>query len=284
MCAAGSCHNCGGSCGCKDSGIMGALPLSHSYVKIALLVALVALASWGFVEAISGVKAFRYIGAGINPANTISVEGNGKIFAVPDVATFSFTISEDGDDVASAQNKVVAKMDSITDYLKETAGIEDRDIKTTSYNAYPKYEDVVCAPGTACTRSSEIIGYTVSETVTVKVRSTDDAGDVLANIGSRGVDNVSGLSFTVADEEYLQQQARSKAITEARAKAEQLASELGVSLVRVVGFYDNYQPYYYGRDAAMGGETMMSSAPKAANLQLGENTIESNVTITYEIQ
>lgn len=258
--------------------------LAHPHVRLALIFALAALALWGVVEAASGVQAFRYIGSGIAPTNTISVSGTGKIFAVPDTANFSFSVIETGASVAAAQAKVSAKMDDIVEYLKE-AGIEDRDIKTVSYNAYPKYDEKACVVGQPCPSSREIIGYEVSETVSVKVRDTEQAGAVLSNVGDRGVSNVSSLSFTVDDQEALIRDAREKAIRDAQGKADELAKDLGVSLVRVVGFYDNGGggpiPYYgYGK----AGEEAVRLSADAANIQVGENEIISNVSISYEIR
>ena len=282
----GSCHACkGGVCARPAGHGVGRYMRSRS-VRYALIAALAMLALWAGVEAISGMKAYGYIGSGINPTNTISVQGEGKVFSVPDTAQFSFTISETDSDVASAQETVNKKADDIIGYLKSEAGVEDRDIKTESYNASPKYEYTDCPiSSSSCTRSSKIVGYTVSETVSVKVRNTDKAGDVLSNVGSRGVSNVSGLSFVVDDEKLLMEQARGKAITEAQGRAEQLAKDLGVSLVRVVGYYENSSPYY-SKAYGMGGDVALESAaaPRAANIQLGENTIEANVTVTYEIR
>lgn len=282
-----SCHSCvGGVCTDKKAGVCGVhgCTMRHRHIRSAFMIALVALASWGFVEAVSGIQEFRFIGTGINPTNTISVEGSGKIFTVADTATFSFTISETKDNVGAAQKVVAEKMDSITTYLKDTAGVEDRDIKTTDYSAYPKYENVPCPISGPCPRTQEIVGYIVSETVTIKVRDTEKAGEVLANIGNRGVSHVSGLSFTVDDEEFMKEKARSKAIVNARAKAGRLAKDLGVSLVRVVGYYDSTPgPYYFGKAMGMGGDSI-AELPEAVNIQVGENVITSNVTITYEIR
>ena len=256
---------------------------NHRQVRFALVFALLMLAVWALVAAVSGIKSFHYIGTGITPTNTISVTGDGKIFAIPDTATFSFTIMETGADVAAAQKIVTTKMNDITGYLKGV-GIADADIQTTSYDATPKYDQTACVYGAPCP-TGKIIGYDVSETVSVKVRDTEKAGDVLSNVGSRGVSNVSGLSFTVDDQELLQQNAREKAIADARAKAEVLAKDLGVELVRVVGFNDNSGSYPYPVMYASGASMDTKSvAPEAANIQVGQNTITSSVNVTYEIR
>ena len=276
----GTCHECNGGA-CRKPVMWGFL--GYRQVRGMLMLALLSLAIWGFAQTMSSIKEYRYIGTGINPTNTINVSGQGKVFAVPNIAEFSFTVSETGTDVATAQKTVTTKMDDITKYLKDTAGIEDRDIQTTGYTAEPKYEQTTTG-GVTRTNTGKIIGYTVTETVSVKVRDTSKAGEVLSNIGSRGVSHVSGLTFTIDNEEQLQQEARGKAITDAQGKAEALAKQLGVSLVRVTNFYES-GPVTYAKAYATGmGGAADSVAPAPANIQVGQNEITSNVTVTYEIQ
>ena len=118
------------------------------------------------------------------------------------------------------------------------------------------------------------------------MRDTKKAGDLLAGVGSRGATNVSGLNFTIGDQDALNAEARGKAIDNAKAKADALAKQLGVSIVRVVGFSENGggYPIYYAKSA---GATMgMDSAamPPSPQIATGQNKITSNVTITYEIR
>jgi uncharacterized protein len=101
-----------------------------------------------------------------------------------------------------------------------------------------------------------------------------------------GANNVSGLSFTIDDEDALTAEAREQAINDAEEKAEELADQLGVSLVRIVGFNEGGggYPVQYAR-AEM---TMMAldegAVGSAPSLPVGENKISSFVTITYEIR
>ena len=70
--------------------------------------------------------------------NVIAVNGTGEVFAVPDIATLSFSVSETAKTVGEAQDIASKKINSILDAVKKM-GIEDRDIKTIGYNSYPKY-------------------------------------------------------------------------------------------------------------------------------------------------
>ncbi len=216
--------------------------------------------------------------------NVISVTGKGEVNAVPDIASVSFDISKEAKTVKEAQDQVSKVEGEVLSSLK-TNGIEDKDIKTTNSSFYPKYEytntlcrGYVCPPG-----KSEIVGYTVSETITVKIRNTDNAGKVIADLGALGVSSLSGPNFTIDDEEGLKAEARKKAIEDARAKAEVLAKDLGVNLGKITSFSENSNngiyPYY--------AKTTLESfdtASSAPTLPKGENTITSEVTITYKIK
>lgn len=250
-------------------------------------VAFGALAFAALVYGVARLSEMRYIGTGVSATNTISVSGEGEIFAVPDIATFTVTIQEEAKTVNEAQTAATEKSNSVLATLR-AEGVEDKDIKTVSYNVNPQYDyvrEVNCTSG-YCPGKQVLRGYQVSQALQVKVRDTKSAGTILSKVGT-GVSDVSGLSFTIDDDDAIQEQARAKAITDAQDKARKLASDLGVSLVRVVGFNeDNGRSYpMYAKAvtldsaAGMGGE--MAPVPE---LPTGENKITSNVTITYEIR
>lgn len=222
-----------------------------------------------------------------DPYNTITVEGTGDAAMVPDTARITFTVMESAAEVAAAQEAATAKTDAALAALTDMS-IEERDIKTLSYNVSPRYEydRSVCYPGMACppTGSPRITGYDVSQTVEVKVRDTAKAGEVLAALGGIGVQNISGPEFVVDDETEVLAEARAEAIEEARAKAKELAKDLGVRLGKVVSFSESgagYPKYYeaYGRGGA--GDAAVQAAP---SLPVGENESEVTVMITYEIR
>jgi len=256
-----------------------------STVAVAVLIA--------FLAAIA-VKTFREVGyVGSNPGQsyTVDVNGTGEAFAVPDVATFSFSVIETAKEVAPAQQAATDRMNAALKAIR-AAGIADKDIQTQSYNINPRYEYqnavcprpvdssvVYCPPG-----KSIITGYEVSQSVAVKVRDLSKAGAIFSSIGALGVENVNGLSFSVDKPEAVQAEARAKAIAAAQAKARELARQLGVSLGRIVSFSesggDYPRPVYY----AAGAREMKASAAVAPEVPTGEQKIISNVSIVYEIR
>lgn len=236
---------------------------------------------------ITEIKSYRFIGGGAPASNVISFEGKGEISAKPDLATISLTIRDNQKEMTVAQANVTTKETSVLAFL-EKSGIEKKDIKTEGYNSYPKYDY-----GTPCyggygipCRAVEpkIIGYEVSESITVKVRDLTKAGEVVKGIGDIGVTEVSGPNFSIEKEEELKAQARKMAIDEAKEKAKILSRDLGVSLVRVVNFSENGNtPMMYGGMMAKDAVVTKEVAP-SPELPTGENKITSNVTITYEIR
>lgn len=256
-------------------------------IQVAGTFALAALGVFLLILTISSLKEYRFIGSGVAATNTISVSGDGEVFAVPDTATFSMTIQEEAKEVKDAQDVATKKGNDIIAYLK-SQGIDEKDIQTTDYSVYPQYDYTqgVC-PGGYCPPGKQTLrGFQVSQTLTVKVRDTKKAGDLLSGVGSRGASSVSGLSFTIDDQDKLEAEARDKAIAKAKDKAEVLAKSLGVHIVRVVGFSEGGGgPIYYAKammadGLGMGGE----SAPPSPDIPTGQNKITSNVTVTYEIR
>ena len=252
------------------------------------LLVLVLLAAYLFVQVISGLRSYSYIGGGVPATNTISVSGTGDVYVTPDIAMFSFSVVEEDKTVAAAQKTATEKMNTILGLIRG-AGVEDKDIQTTGYNIYPQYDYVQeactalrCPPGKQVLR-----GYQVSQTITIKVRDIGKAGDLLSKIGSAGASNVSGLTFTVDDDNAPKEDARKKAIEDAQKKAATLSKDLGVHIVRVVSFSENGNAIpYYAKTMTLDSAVGMGGAESAPapEIPVGENHVVSNVTITYEIR
>jgi uncharacterized protein len=248
-------------------------------VRKSLVVLLAILIVFAAVKTISELKGLSYIGKSTVMQNVINVTGKGEVVTTPDIATFSFGVSEEDLVVSNAQKAANDKMAKIIDYLK-TNGVDAKDIKTVAYDIYPRYDYQ------QRTYKQVLAGYMVSQTIQVKVRKMEDAGKLLSGIGEFGATNVSGLTFTVDSQDELAREARDKAIADAREQAEKLAKSLGVRLGKMTSFYEStpYQPYpmYYSRDLAMNGGGMVEN--QAATIPGGESKITSTVTITYEIK
>ncbi len=245
----------------------------------------IALSAFLIVQTIGALKEYRYIGGENIPSNVISVSGEGEVFAKADIASLSFSSQASASTVALAQEQSTGVINKAIEKLKEL-GVDEKDIKTIDYSVYPKYEyeqgicvDFRCGPS-----NQKLVGYEVNQTISVKVRDVENAGTILGSLGETGVTNVSGLSFTIDDEDALAREARKMAIEKAVEKAEQLADDLDVDLVRIVNFSENdggYPPVYFRTEALNQGAADSKAEP---NLPIGENKVVSQVTITYEIR
>ncbi len=251
-------------------------------------ISLVLLSAFLLVKTVTDIKKLPKAGMEIYPQSTIMVSGTGEAFAIPDIATLSFSVTEVGESVEAAQALLDAKVNKALAVLKD-AEIDEKDIKTTSYNVYPKYEwkQIYCITTPCPQGKNELIGYEVSEMVTVKIRDIKKAGDLVSKIGAVNVSNISGVEFTVDDRDKYVAEARAEAIEKAKAEAKVLAKELGVRLGRMLYYNENGgYPMYYGAEGMGGGVAMDKAvAPQArAELPEGETKITSQVSLTYEIR
>jgi uncharacterized protein YggE len=222
-----------------------------------------------------------------NPA-VISVTGEGEVFAVPDVGQFTFSVQAEAADAAAAQEQSGTAVNEIIAFLRDQ-GVAEEDIKTTNYNLFPRYrfEERICTPGTFCGPGERIQdGFEVSQSIEVKVRDTENASAIVTGVGERGATNISGLDFVVDDTDALAAQAREQAIIDAKEKAHKLASDLGVRLVKITGFYEEDSRYmpepYQARNMAF--DEKADSGFGGAELPMGEDQTIARVTITYEIK
>ena len=267
-----------------------------------LFIFMIVISVYFVVRIYSEIKKDGALGESATPA-TISFSGHGEVTATPDIANIYFTISKDGATVKAAQASVATVEKSALDILK-SKGVADKDIKTADASFNPKYEykqgacpiipmgagaaGVTVSPSSPyyCPPGKQVLtGYTASESITVKVRNTDSVGDIMQALGTTGVTNLSGPDFAIDNPDALQEQAREKAIDDAKAKAKVLAKDLGVSLGKISSFSDNGQPYpvmYSAKNSAMSVGAVPAAAP--AVIPAGQNTISSDVTITYEIK
>lgn len=230
--------------------------------------------------------------------NTITVNGTAERSGAPDIATFSFSVAETSDTPEIAQEVISKKTSVILEGIKELA-IDDKDIVTQSYTIYPRYEwlqvadnDERTAPdGTVYIPNNNgkqvLVGYDVRQSVAITLHSLEKAGDLLALLAKEGVEDLYGPNFEIDDPEGLKEEARVDAIADAKEKAQRLADELGVTLGKIVSFNegnDYYYPVPMMARAEMSMDVVGAAMDYAPELPTGENTITSNVSITYKIK
>lgn len=242
-----------------------------------------------------GVKAIQAVAlfngpSDVAPTNVINVTGKGESLAKPDIATVSFSVFQESKAIADAQKIVTDKTNKAVDFLKAN-GVAEKDIKTTGYNIYPQYDYLQAAACTSgfCPSGRQVLrGYQVTQSIDLKIRDIAKAGTILSGLTDAGVNTVSGLTFGIDDEDAITAAARKDAIDDAQSKARQLAKDLGVRLVRIVSFSENGggypMPMYATNQKVLGMGGADARQEMSAAVPTGENTITSNVTISYEIR
>lgn len=205
---------------------------------------------------------------------TITVSGEGKIFAKPDIGKISLGVTNEAKTVSEAQNQSTEAINKIMAFLK-SAGIEEKDVKTTNYYISPVYD---------YTEHKQILrGYQVSQNLKVKIRDLAKSGDIIAGAADNGANIIGGLSFTIDEPDALKAEARKQAIEKAKEKAENLAVDLGVNLGKLINFSESggELPRIYYSEALEKGGAVPSAAPE---IPTGENEITVDVSLTYEIR
>ncbi len=209
-----------------------------------------------------------------NTARTITVSGEGRASAVPDMAVISIGVQSDGDTAAAALRQNSTTMKATIDKLKDL-GVANKDIQTSGLGVNPRYDYEQ-------NRSNpRIIGYTASNTLTVRLRNLNDAGAVIDQTVQSGANTLGGISFTFADPKPLYVAARKDAVQDAKDKAELLTDAAGVGLGRLMTIQDGYAQAPSPRPMLA---RMEMSADAAVPLAAGESSVTASVTLIYEIE
>ncbi len=238
-------------------------------------IVLVALVAFLIAKTSNTIAEHRTIGRPADVRDTFTISGEGKVSGTPTLAQISFGLLSEGADVAKIQQENTQKVNAMVVAIKGL-GVEQKDIQTSQYSINPRYD---YTNGT-----TKLVGYSVSQSVSVKLRDLSKIGDALTKIGQLGGNQVNGPTFTIDDPSSLEQEARLKALEDARKKAEALSDVLGVKVGRVVTFSESsntpmpISPMYRGETMAADA-AMPQSAP---SIEAGSLDVRSNVSVTFE--
>jgi uncharacterized protein YggE len=197
-----------------------------------------------------------------SPSGGITVTGTGTATSVPDRASFSFGVTTQAATASQALARNGDAMEKVIAALK-AHGIATADLQTQSVSLSPRTSE-----------QGDIVGYTASDSVSA-TGSIDRAGEVIDAAVGAGATDVSGPSFTRADQDALYRQALKAAVADAKAKAQVLAAAAGVSLGGVTAIVESGQepvPIPFGRTAA-------PSTP----IEPGTQQTQATVTVTFAL-
>ena len=253
-----------------------AVPGKHHAVKFLLLLVIVlGMIALGIISVLREriVNPSRY---------QVSFTAEGSVFAKPDIAQVTLGITTDRKPTAvAAVTENTEQMNKVILAIK-AEGVEDKDIKTTSYNLNPSYDY------NQETGRSEIKGYEVNQQLTVKIRNLENIGAIIEATTQVGANQVGNIAFTIDDMSEIKKAARAEAVQKAREKAEEMSQATGLKLGKLVNVYESDSPYppVY-KNFALDSATMYGlggGAEAAPAIQTGENEVALEVTLVYEVK
>ncbi len=211
------------------------------------------------------------LGAAQAADRLVTVTGEGTIAVAPDAAVIRVGVSTQGKTAADASNANAQKMTAVLAAIKDT-GIAGRDVQTAALSLQPQYD--AGKPG-----APRLVGFQVSNQVTVKIRDIKTLPGVLDRAISAGANEMSGNEFVVSEQSKLLDEARGQAIADARRKAELYAQAAGGHVGRVVSITDEGAPAPVRpvMSAMRAGAAAVPVAP-------GEQTLKSAVTVSYMLE
>ena len=219
----------------------------------------------------------------VTPPNwQVSVIGRGEVVYTPDIAKINVGIQVDKAYAADVALKRLNETADKTIAAISQLGIAKEDIQTQNYSLYPEYNYVE--------NNSILAGYSANQQLIITVRNIFESADlvskVIAAATSSGANQINNVSFESSNIENLKQEARVKAISDAKSKANELAVAAGVKLGKTIGWWENFiqspdvYSYYDGKGA--GGAVGLGGGQ--ANVPSGAYTLIVDMNLSYQVK
>ncbi len=205
------------------------------------------------------------------PHARITVTGTGDVAAAPDMATISLGVVARADAAGAAMASMSERLTQVIATLK-AAGVAARDLQTSDLSLNPNM--IYGQNGEA----GRIDGYTASSTVTIRVRALESLGATLDAAVKDGANTLNGVTFGLADPAPRTDEARRRAVADARHRAELYAEAAGVRLGRVEEIGES------GRSPAPPMFRMADAQTASVPVEAGEVTLGASVTITWSLE
>ena len=204
----------------------------------------------------------------------LDISASGEVTRVPDLAIISAGVQTLRPTATAAIEENAARMDRVRAALKR-AGIEDRDIQTSSINLNPEYRYDQNQP-------PRLTGYRATNTVNVKFRDLKRTGAILDALVAEGANQINGPNLTIDKPEAALDEARAKAIANGRARAELYANALGMRVVRLLSVSES-GGYAVPPPMPM---VMMAERSQSADTKIdpGSQQLQVSVSMSFQLQ
>ncbi len=205
----------------------------------------------------------------------VAVQGEGSVTTVPDQAHINTGVTTKADTARQALDANNAAMGRLMAALKK-ADIDEKDIRTSNFSVSPWYEPYIR------NKPRVIGGYQASNQVRVRVRDLSKLGPVLDAVVTAGSNRVNGVQFSVGKPETLMDEARRKAVADAKRRATLYAEAAGAKLGRVVSI--NEQAAHFPRPHLVQAEALMRSQADSVPVAPGTQKVSATVSVRFELE
>lgn len=218
---------------------------------------------------------------------TITLSGEGKVVAKPNVAEISFGVITQNPDSSKAQSDNDSKMKVLVDLLK-SQGIDEKDITTTTYNLEPQYNYSYCKQSANDYRSCppKITGYQLTQRVTVKIRDFSKINLIVGSLAPNGANDISQITFTVDNWGDYQLQAQIAAIQEVMKKKAALEKATGIKIGQILSISNSGNIPIYNNNKTLSMQAMapLGAGNNEAAINPGSQEITSEQTIVFSLE
>lgn len=203
----------------------------------------------------------------------LDISATGEVSRVPDVAVISAGVVSRSATASGALQETASRMNRVLASLRG-AGLSERDIQTNNISLNPEYRY-------ESNQAPQLVGYTASNTVTVRFRDIRSSGKILDALVAQGANQINGPTLVIDKPEAALDEARAKAIAAARARAELYARAMNLRVVRIVSASES------GGYSVPPPVPMMMAARASkvdTSVEPGEQKLEVNVAMTFELK
>lgn len=217
--------------------------------------------------------------------NTINVEWEGIVYAVPDIIMLNLSTVANEETTAQAQKEVNESINELKGVLIKN-WVEEKNIQTTNVYIRPDYEY------NRIKEESELVWYEAGQSISVKIVWVDEDNAVASKIIDQ-VSSIDGIelhwiNYDIDDKTPYYSQARKLAVEKAEQKAYELADYSGESIdwVESISEYikNNFSPYYATNNSYKAEMVNYDMASDWWSVSIWQMEISVNVSIVYEMK
>jgi hypothetical protein len=207
-------------------------------------------------------------------SRTLNIAGTAEVHAAPDAALVMTGVVTESDTAAAALKANSATLSKVVDAIR-AFGVEAKDLQTSGLSLAPRYQLDKLSSG----ERQRIIGYTVANEISVRVRDLAKLGDLLDKVTVAGANRIDGIEFIISNQDALLEEARQKAVADAKGKADLYARAAGFTLGKVMSLSEEAVPSRRPMMRAM----VASGAAAPVPVEAGEMTLSVRVRVVWSL-